>query len=672
MELYIKNGNVQKALQHLKQKTIKNRELWHACTIIRAQLAVVISGKEGIDESVQDLDEIINDKSANTLLAAKAQFIRGQLQEDRDDIKKAYGMFATGNASYFGKLECINWLVENMRLTDYFEDACTILTYLGELHPPFHHLVFGKCSRDYFQDSDYMFYGIKYEEVSKNYKIYPRQAPLARKICTSKNNLEICLGKEEMTESVLHFITQRANQWLQKLQSSIELQKNSMEQFLQNPKRVNKPESLQHLTKVKELKKESLFCLIQSHILSVGISFLSKWTTDPTFDECEAFSSTLFSFNCIQAIPVDSMDLKSKVSNLLRKSPLEVFRKAMVKYLKANFNQLLKASEKSTMRNFIEIILLQNGLALTDVNVLEMMGNYERQRLTANERPKTFSTNKDRGNAFQKIREDEKSHGCIRLGNSTFISIAKQFSETIKYLNINDANSAAYFFNAFCKILGEQNQEGFEISFDVFLLCAESILSITLLNAVQVDNDIKVIIPNSFRRRLYYVETVFLNNSTPCVSDHTADQISQKATSEFCLKHFVHVLCGLSCNVNLLQLARKKDWSSCENASERIIVLSLLILCNLGGAIKLNDTEIKKLASEVDHTLTITNKEDVLKQIKSSESSLDFINALAFILEKQDMHLQVCTWNAKMVFRRLRQPLEIEQNISYFNCKLPL
>ncbi|XP_056000419.1 uncharacterized protein LOC125653487 isoform X3 [Ostrea edulis] len=664
IELYIKNGDVQKA-ERLLDKTIPDyRKLRQSCTIIRGQLAVVDQEAEGVDKSLENLDEIINDKTAETLLTANATLIRGQLKGNQYDIERAYHIFANDKAGYFGQLECIDLMMAKMDLTD-FKDVCGILTYLGELNPPFHYLLLENycLPKDRFSVSDYMFYGFQYEEISNRYKLYPRQASRARYFCASDTKFEICFHEEKMRNSISDFITKRTKQWLHKLQAIIDSQRMEMETFLQNPKTTIVPKTIKHIASIQEKKEECFLRLLQFHVLTVWLSFTSD-EEHLEHRKCETFLEVLCSLRCVQVIPEHNTQLKSRAYKLLRESGLKVFQNEVVRYSKAKFNQL-ETTKGNTVSDFVEIILLQNVMDLTDVNVLEMMEKYESKRLADAEHLISNCVDKE---SLSKLRSKVKPHGIDVTrgednGNIVFTSIAKPFSATIGYMNSSNTNSAVNSFNQFCFILQMNylKKDKFQIPINIFLFWSETIFAISLLHAVR--KDAGAIMPDAFLSRIHYAETFFMKNSPSCIIEQITAYKSKNGISGFGLKNLIHIL---SCRLNLLRLDTKQNPKYCKISVERILVLSLLVLCNLGGIIQyLDDSaqkKLPKLASEVAHTLYNTRKEEALKQMKASRKTLDFIHPLQNILEAH-VHFQICTWKTNFDFQNVKSPDEIEKDL---------
>lgn len=669
IELYIKNGDVQKAEQLLDKTTPDYRKLRQSCTIIRGQLAIVDQEAEGVDKSLEDLDELINDKTAATLLTANATIIRGQLRGNRNDIERAYRIFANDEAGYFGQLECIDLMMAKVDLTD-FKDVCGILTYLGELNPSFQHPLLKDDCLDHFSGSDYMFYGFQYEEVSNRYKIYPRQAPRARYFCASHTKFESSFDEKQMRESISNFITKRTKQWLHKLQAFIDSQRKAMEKSLQNPKVTNVPKTMKHIARIQEEKGEYFLRVLQFHVLTVWLSFASEENTYFKHRKCKAFLDVLCSLHCVQAIPEHNMQLKSRTHKLLRESHLKVFRNGVVEYLNEKFNRI-KTTEGNTASDFVEIILLENAMALTEVNVLKMMETYEKNTLAkAEHREKHLFSKRGDDKLLSELRNKMKSHGIDvtpRKDNGiiAFTSIAKHFSATIRYLNSNNTNSAVNSFNKFCFILQKNyvKKETFQIPIDVFLFWSETIFAVSLLHAVR--QDAGAIMPDAFISRIHYAEIVFIEDSPSCILEQITAYKSNNEISGFGLKNLIDILCWISGRLNLLRLSPKQNPKYCNISVERILVLSLLVLCNLGGIINLDDSaqkKLAKLASEVAHTLYNIRKEEALKQMKASRKTLDFINPLQSILEA-NVHLQICTWKTNFDFQNVKSPDEIEKDL---------
>jgi hypothetical protein len=195
---------------------------------------------------------------------------------------------------------------------------------------------------------------------------------------------------------------------------------------------------------------------------------------------------------------------------------------------------------------------------------------------------------------------------------------------------------------------------------DVFLFWSETIFAMSLLHAVR--EGVGAIIPDTFISRMHYTETIFLKDSSRCLLEDITTYKLEHGSCEFCLKDLINILCGIACKVNLLKLVPKPNKQNCTNSVERILVLSFLVLCNLGGTIKLQDSAITKLAHEVAETLQSTKKEEALNEMKASRKALDFINPLQCILE-EPMHLKICTWTTKFAFQSIKSSNGIENDL---------
>ncbi|XP_062596605.1 TPR and ankyrin repeat-containing protein 1-like [Saccostrea cucullata] len=601
----------------------KNKQIQIQCIVLMAQRAIY--DKDNKDERnirkiVDHLNTLISpeETSENIIYTGKAQLLIGQLTKNSNFVKTAFQTFKKEkHAGFFGQLECIEWLINNIDLLA-FSNIERIIMHIKE--------TVSSLDKEMNIAADlklwYEFYGYYKDKATPSYKIYPRQCPLAAKISQTKELFEDSLDANNVQTCCLKFWEKRYRTWEDILLRNLYKRKDTTKGFLKRHfeekgiiwregEKQNTPDCgrnpVLHINQLNMMSVELLACL----------NILDPWKDQNMTERCKTFISDLFYTDPLETTTVE-IAVKHGLSKLLHDKRFSNFREEIMKYFETSIRHL--DTESKSIGKSIEILLVKIALGFEDLEITDMQ-------------------------QFQKSFEnDVKKVNVHRILLTFFNSFDNLRKENIV--------SAVQSFDTFCALLSASEKQQLPVIPEILILFNELFASVAFCSVACARNE-SFVLPDSFLASVKYAEHLFLGSK----SIFETLKKNPPPDSTFMLHSLLQMLCGFSCKMNLIKMSSKLS----SGIVDRILLISFIILYNVNIIPITEQTyEIESvLVKELLDLLESKKRKDVLKSIIKATNSSDFIETLQIILRPGN-DLKVCRWDGEKCFTTCTGTLNVK------------
>ncbi|XP_021354477.1 TPR and ankyrin repeat-containing protein 1-like [Mizuhopecten yessoensis] len=698
IDLYLIHGKNEEAVETARRST--NKDLIGQCLLMNAQVIIrkkpenklsdeqMKAKKEEVLQILQEAIDILL-QTSNQELRGEACVLKGEITNEITDINESWGAFNKCNPRCeAGQLECMDWMVRNSDLHN-FQNLLQVVKGMDNLFGVLSLLVSSDKSGS---ERVYKYYGLR--PASDGFlKMLPQQRPRALNI------MKRCLTKEERKQTecevarniardeICRFLLHRGKTWYGKVTQALEklkIQSEQCQEYVLGLTCTKAADGGKCSARHDIMTEEDLKILLNIDLLHLKMDwyvqkgcgrlskdnmfnltdlendFLPDTTHDPIarFKSCEVLLHHLmpsehFPFRMTekgraQANRFRDHICKEYIRNVGRSKERKYLKVQMVRYLQAKFNYMKTKGTKTNADVFIKLFFLANYLHLTDLDTSNLMMELEMK--IRNEHLRKNKT---------QIREKLEPFGFLvddrDMRNISVQCVARRFHDAYYQLTLpGDPLEAFIKFTKFIETLGHCNKSEILPEFSDFLMWIEYFTTIAVCFGAknnQVTN--AFFLPASYLSLVYFIDSSFKNNGQPTfelIQRHKNRRGHDLTPSQTQTEKIIGVLCGSDIRMNLVRLFFKAPYDRAEDygLAERLLVLCMTVLCNMGKALFAT-----KEADLMQQLCRIALPEDCPKRllkavraVQEADGLSDIAVALKELLHDRDKeHVCLCLWS---------------------------
>ncbi|XP_060067394.1 TPR and ankyrin repeat-containing protein 1-like [Ylistrum balloti] len=709
-QLYLLHGKTIEAVATARQST--HKDLIGECLILAAQVRLRKKSENQLtdeeqqtqtDDVLQILQEAIDILllTSNQELRGEACFLKGEITNEVTDINESWGAFNKCNPRCeAGQLECMDWMVRNSDLHSK-QNLSQVVKGMENLFRVLNLLV---SSDKAGGDRIFRYYGLK--PVSDEFlKMYPQQKPRAllilkgclRKADRKKTECEI--ARSVARDEICRFLLERGHYWYGEVTLALNRLKKEHEQCRQftlglkctknadggkcsAQHNIMTDKALKSLLDIDLLHLEMdwyvqqgcgrLLKDINTDLIDMVNVFLPDTKHDhlARFKSCEVLLNHLmprerFPFRMTEKTLQASRlhDYVCKIFNFKTRSSRDrkYLKEQMVCYLKAKYNFMKTKERKTNTDVFVKLYFLVNYFQLTSVETSKLMMEFETE-VREEEIRKNPSKIKKRLEPMGFLVDDKQSQ------NVSVQCVARRFCEAYYQLTIpSDPLEALIKFTKFIVILGDRNKTAILPEFSDFLMWTEYFTTVAVCFGAKNNKVTNVFfLPASYLSLVNFIDTSFKTNGQPTfeiIQQHRSSWVKNLSLSQDRAERIIGVLCGSEIRLNLIRhlFKLREDRRMDFGLAERLLVLCMTILCNMGKALFAN-----KEADLMEQLCLIALPDDcpprlvkAVRAVQEAGGLSDIAAALKELLYDRDQeHVCHCSWSATDRFGCKSSPLQ--------------
>lgn len=579
VDFYIHCGAVQNALHILKDNNKRNKDKRFQCILVMSQIALHKKGKKNLDEIEEKLKQIIQDRSS-LVTVAKAHLLIGQLMHSEQHIGHAFELLEDDrHRGMFVQIECIDLMITKFNLSN-GDELKKITQYLTKF------LILAQGSKiRLFLKPDSVFGQERFYAMCAFYDFYYHKGNLYKLYPRQLPlGLKIIEEKQDCQQFEICFDKTALKDYCKRyLNTKFQCWINKLiGAFAEKRKHFKWLNNVDMMTHFNIISIKAAICL--SNLLFCDVKM-----------QCELFLSDLY---CTLFLNTCASRQCENVSAFLQDDDYRFIRSRIERNFEDNLEKIGSPNERGITK-FIRFFLMANLLDFKDFLAKPLIE--------------------------------------CRISDS---DLSISFKNCFDLLVRMEVKRAVCEFDHFCHLISKENSIPFP--FDLFMLFCEVFLTTAFYISVRSHGKTCwFVVPQNYLDSLRHVENLFLKKNS--VLEKISHDNKSEPESVFFLTHLVHILCGFSCKLNLLN-------NKCNKQTEdRILAFGFTVLCNLGGILTTADcTEVEaNLAREINQHLKRKRQENIRQAMSEAKFLIDFHKPLHELLKSGEHKLLWCRWDSE-------------------------